>query len=100
MTILLKKNLRLEFHFKGWEVKSLREGQVNLTDTYVMVKDNEAWLLNTNISPLKTASTHYVTEPTRSRKLLLNYRELKRLMMLLNKKGAPVSALLCIGKVT
>ena len=72
---------------QGWEVKSLREGQVNLTDTYVMVKDNEAWLLNTNITPLKTASTHYVTEPTRSRKLLLNYRELKKIDEAVKQKG-------------
>ena len=64
---------------QGWEVKSLRGGSVNLTDTYVFVKDNEAWLIGTNITPLNTVSTHYVTEPTRTRKLLLNARELKRI---------------------
>ena len=88
-TIALNRKMRHDYFIEekfeagislqGWEVKSLREGQVNLTDTYIMVKDNEAWLLNTNITPLKTASTHYVTEPTRSRKLLLNYRELKKI---------------------
>jgi len=72
---------------QGWEVKSLRDGRVNLTDTYVMVKDNEAWLLNTNITPLNTVSTHYVTEPTRSRKLLLNYRELKKIEEAIKQKG-------------
>jgi SsrA-binding protein len=72
---------------QGWEVKSLREGRVNLTDTYVMIKDGEAWLLGTNITPLKTVSTHYVTEPNRSRKLLLNYRELKRLDEAVKQKG-------------
>jgi SsrA-binding protein len=72
---------------QGWEVKSLREGSVNLTDTYVFVKDNEAWLLNTNITPLNTVSTHYVTEPTRSRKLLLNARELKKIEDSIKQKG-------------
>ncbi len=72
---------------QGWEVKSLREGRVNLTDTYVMIKDGEAWLLGTHITPLNTVSTHYVTEPTRSRKLLLNYRELKQLDEAVKQKG-------------
>ena len=72
---------------QGWEVKSLRGGSVNLTDTYVFVKDNEAWLLNTNITPLNTVSTHYVTEPTRSRKLLLNARELKKIEDSIKQKG-------------
>jgi len=72
---------------KGWEVKSLRDGKVNLTDTYVMVKDGEAWLLGTNITPLQTVSTHYVTDPTRSRKLLLNYRELNKLEEAVKQKG-------------
>ena len=72
---------------KGWEVKSLRDGKVNLADTYVMIKDQEAWLLNTNITPLSTVSTHHVNEPTRSRKLLLNHRELKKLEDAVKQKG-------------
>jgi SsrA-binding protein len=72
---------------KGWEVKSLRDGKVNLTDTYVMIKGGEAWLLGTNITPLQTVSTHYVTDPTRSRKLLLTYRELKKLEEAVKQKG-------------
>lgn len=72
---------------QGWEVKSLRGGSVNLTDSYVFVKNNEAWLIGTNITPLNTVSTHYVTEPTRTRKLLLNARELKRIEDAINQKG-------------
>ena len=68
-------------------MKSLRGGSVNLTDTYVFVKDNEAWLIGTNITPLNTVSTHYVTEPTRTRKLLLNARELKRIEDAIKQKG-------------
>ena len=96
-TIALNRKMRHDYFIEekfeagislqGWEVKSLREGQVNLTDTYVMVKDNEAWLLGTNITPLKTASTHYVTEPARTRKLLLNYRELKKIEDAVKQKG-------------
>ena len=96
-TIALNKKARHDYFIeekfeagialKGWEVKSLRAGRINLTDTYVMVKDREAWLLGTNIAPLNTVSTHYVIEPTRSRKLLLNYRELKKLDDAIKQKG-------------
>lgn len=71
----------------GWEVKSLRETKVNLVDSYVHVRDGEAWLLNCNITPLKTVSTHYVAEPTRPRKLLLNRRELDKLETAVSQKG-------------
>ena len=72
---------------QGWEVKSMRVGKVNLTDTYVLIQNGEAYLIGTNITPLKTASTHYVTEPIRSRKLLLNRRELDKLEAGVNQKG-------------
>ncbi len=49
----------------GWEVKSMREKKVQLTGSYVIVKDGEAWLLGCNITPLNTASTHVVCEPER-----------------------------------
>ncbi|HEY6131391.1 MAG TPA: SsrA-binding protein, partial [Halioglobus sp.] len=54
----------------GWEVKSLRMGKADLADSYVLMKDGEAWLLGSHIIPLATASTHFVTDPTRTRKLL------------------------------
>ena len=71
----------------GWEIKSLRAGRINLTDTYVLLQNGEAWLIGTNISPLPTASTHFVTEPARTPKLLLNRRELDKLEAGLNQKG-------------
>ena len=71
----------------GWEVKSLRAGRVNLTDSYVHVRDGEAWLIGCNISPLQTVSTHYVADPTRTRKLLLHKRELLRIEAAVNQKG-------------
>ena len=44
----------------GWEVKSLRMGKADLADSYVLMKDGEAWLLGSHIIPLDTASTHSV----------------------------------------
>jgi len=71
----------------GWEVKSLRMGKVELTDTYVLMKDGEAFLLGARIAPLDTASTHFVTDPTRTRKLLLHKKELAKILAAVSKKG-------------
>ena len=72
---------------QGWEVKSLRDKRVNITDTYVMIQKGEAWLVGANITPLATASTHITPEPTRARKLLLHRRELDRLIGQVDRKG-------------
>ncbi|HAD09085.1 MAG TPA: SsrA-binding protein [Porticoccaceae bacterium] len=72
---------------QGWEVKSLREGKVQLTDSYVLLKDHEAWLIGVNIQPLKTASTHFVTDPGRTRKLLLKRREIDKITAAVQQKG-------------
>jgi len=58
---------------EGWEVKSIRASKVQLVDSYVVLKDGEAWLLGTHITPLTTTSTHVVADPVRTRKLLLNF---------------------------
>jgi len=71
----------------GWEVKSLRAGKLNLSDSYVLLKDSEAWLFGAHVSPLLQASTHVVADPTRSRKLLLNRKELNRLTGAIQQKG-------------
>jgi SsrA-binding protein len=71
----------------GWEVKSLRAGKVQLTDTYVHLQNGEAFLLGCNITPLNTASSHVVAEPQRPRKLLLHKNELARLIGAVHKKG-------------
>ena len=78
---------------QGWEVKSLRAGKGQITETYVLVRDGEAWLLGAHITPLNTVSTHYTPEPTRSRKLLLNRRELDRLQGLVDRQGYTLVAL-------
>ena len=60
---------------------------MQLIDSYVIIKDGEAWLLGCNITPLNTASTHVVCEPDRSRKLLLSKKELARLFAKIQQKG-------------
>lgn len=72
---------------QGWEVKSLRAGKAQLTDSYVLMKDGEAFLLGAQITPLETASTHVVNDPTRTRKLLLNKRELAKILAAVSQKG-------------
>jgi SsrA-binding protein len=77
----------------GWEVKSLRAGKGQLVDSYVFLKDGEAWLLGAHIEPLQTASTHVIAEPMRYRKLLLNERELGKLFAATQQEGYTCVAL-------
>ena len=56
----------------GWEVKSLRAGEAQLADAYVLIRNGEGWLAGAHIKPLTSASTHVKTDPTRDRKLLLH----------------------------
>jgi SsrA-binding protein len=71
----------------GWEVKSLREGKLQLKESYVTLKNGEAWLLGSHISALISASTHVVANNTRTRKLLLHRHELSKLIGLVERKG-------------
>jgi SsrA-binding protein len=72
---------------QGWEVKSLRAGKIQLRDSYVIVKNAEAWLLGALITPLGTVSTHYSPENNRTRKLLLHREELNKLIGAIERKG-------------
>ncbi len=72
---------------EGWEVKSLRAGKVNLSDAHVIIKYGEAFLLGAQIQPLLTASTHTIPDPTRTRKLLLNRKELNHLIGSVERQG-------------
>ena len=96
-TIVLNKKARHDFKLEdrfeagivleGWEVKSLRAGKVQIRDSYVFIKNNEAWLSSTVITPLETASTHIHPEPQRVRKLLLNREEINKLVGAVERKG-------------
>lgn len=72
---------------EGWEVKSLREKGIQLKESYVLVRDMQAWLLGAHIAPLATASTHKTPDPTRTRKLLLHRDEIARLVGAVERKG-------------
>ncbi len=72
---------------QGWEVKSLRAGKLQLTESYVLLKNGEAWLLGSLISPLPTVSTHFIPDPSRTRKLLLHQRELSKFIGAVERKG-------------
>lgn len=103
-TIALNKRARHEYFIEeefeaglalqGWEVKSLRAGKANISDSYVLLRDGEAFLFGANITPMVVASTHVVCDPTRTRKLLLNQRELDSLYGRVNRRLYRSGALL------
>ena len=72
---------------QGWEVKSIRAGKAQLVDSYVLLRDGEAWLIGANITPLASASTHVVADPQRTRKLLLHAKEIAQLFSATQQKG-------------
>jgi len=96
-TIALNKKARHDYFIEdeyeaglalqGWEVKSMRDHRLQLTESYVYIKNGEAFLFGAHISPLKTASTHINPDPTRSRKLLLHRNELYKLIGAVERKG-------------
>ena len=96
-TIALNRRARFEFALEetfeaglalmGWELKSIRAGAVQLRDSYVLVRDGEAWLEGAHITPLASASTHVTADPVRPRKLLLHAKEIARLAEHVQQKG-------------
>jgi SsrA-binding protein len=101
-TIALNKKARHEYkledkfeaglELQGWEVKGIRAGKVNLTDSYVYIQNGEAFLLGCKISPLNQASSHVICDPDRTKKLLLKKRELERLMGARDRQGYSIIA--------
>jgi SsrA-binding protein len=96
-TIALNKKARHDYFIEesheaglvleGWEVKSLRAGRAQIAEAYVVVKGGEVWLVGANVTPLTSASTHVHPDPGRSRKLLLNRREIDRLIGAVERAG-------------
>jgi SsrA-binding protein len=72
---------------EGWEVKSIRAGRVQLKEAYVIVRNGEVFLFGSHISPLSAASTHVNPDPVRTRKLLLNADEIKKLIGKVERAG-------------
>lgn len=74
---------------KGTEIKSIREGKVNLQDGYVYFANDEAFVKGVNISPF-TQGTHYNHEAARERKLLLKKNEIRKLRAVTEEKGLTI----------
>ena len=72
---------------EGWEVKAVREGQVQLTDGYVLIRNGELFLIGCRINPLRTASTHVNPQAERTRKLLMHKDEIRRLVGKVEQRG-------------
>lgn len=89
----IEDEIEAGLELQGWEVKSMRAGKANISDSYVIFKNGEAFLFGASIQPLNVASTHIVCDPTRTRKLLLNKRELASLFGKANRDGFTIVAL-------
>ncbi|HET6786555.1 MAG TPA: SsrA-binding protein SmpB [Aquabacterium sp.] len=72
---------------EGWEVKAIRDGQVQLTDGYVIVKNGELFLIGLRINALRSASTHVSPDADRIKKLLMHRQEIRRLIGKTEQKG-------------
>ena len=86
----------------GWEIKSIRSGQIQLTDGYVVIKDGELFLIGLRINALRSASTHVNPEPDRTKKLLMHKAEIRRLIGKVEQKGhtlVPLNLLYKGGRV-
>jgi len=84
---ILDKKFEAGIELQGWEIKSIRQGKVNIADSFVFLKNGEVFLLNAQIQPLNQASSHVLCEPNRQRKLLLHKREISELIGAVERKG-------------
>ena len=83
----IEERMEAGLALEGWEVKSLRAGKAQLSESYVILRDGELFLLGSHITPLSSASTHVNTDPSRTRKLLMHRGEIDRLTGLVDRKG-------------
>ncbi len=72
---------------EGWEVKSIRDGRVNIKEAYVVIKGGEIFVVGMHLTPLATASTHIHPDPTRTRKLLLHNTQIMKLIGKVERAG-------------
>jgi SsrA-binding protein len=97
MSIAENRRARHEYHIEetfeagivltGWEIKAIRAGQVQLTDGYVLVRDGELHLIGCRINALRSASTHVLPEPDRTKKLLMHKEQIRRLVGKVEQRG-------------
>jgi SsrA-binding protein len=101
-TIARNRRARFDYHIletweaglvlTGTEVKALRAGKANISDAYAVVNGGEVFLLNLNIPPYEQGN-RYNHEPTRTRKLLLHRREIRRMIGAVERQGLTLVAL-------
>ena len=84
----LKDSFMAGMVLQGWEVKSMRAGHANLRAAWVIIRDGEVWLENCSVSRWKFSQEEQ--EESRSRKLLLNQREIKKLIRETAEKGTTI----------
>lgn len=72
---------------KGFEVKAIKNGKINIAGSFVIIRDNQAYLLNADIQPYQPKNTPLDYDPKRTRSLLLQKKELSRLIGLTKQKG-------------
>jgi len=83
----IEERLEAGLALEGWEVKALRAGRGQLSEAYVFLRNNEAFMTGAHISPLKTTSTHKPADPVRTRKLLLHRNQLDHLVGAVERRG-------------
>jgi len=72
---------------EGWEVKALRAGKAQITESHVFVRDGEVFWIGAHVNPLKTTSTHVIADPIRTRTLLMKHSEIAHLIGAVERKG-------------
>ncbi|MDG2061208.1 MAG: SsrA-binding protein SmpB [SAR86 cluster bacterium] len=94
---IIAENRRARFDFEllekfeaglsleGWEVRSIRDGKAQIAESYAVLKKGEAWLIGSYVNPL--ANSNLENDPTRTRKLLLNKKELASIFKAIQQKG-------------
>jgi SsrA-binding protein len=83
----IEETLEAGLVLQGWEVKSIRQGRMQIADAHIIFKHGEAWLLGTHITPLESASTHIHPIPDRTRKILLHRQQISKLIGQVERKG-------------
>jgi len=99
-TIALNKRARHDYHLEerfeaglalqGWELKSIRAGRANITESYAVVRGGEMFLFGAQMTPLISASSHVVADDRRTRKLLLHRNEIDNLIGSVQRDGFTV----------
>lgn len=72
---------------EGWEVKAIRAGRANIKEAYIIIRNEELFILGMHITPLTSASTHVHADPVRTRKLLLHANEIAKLIGKVERAG-------------